>query len=169
MKNKKYLKKWAICFAFRFFCLPLHPQLSANTLGCSPAATRADCKSAVIRLRRFESYHPNSIICNHGAVTFLCGRIFIWSFLFDRFYLIVLFDRFYLIVFIWSSYLNVFLFFFRIDFEPIARLCVKLCKKQRLKVCRLVFIVLLLYKISCTSAKIASKLASLPSVCIIFS
>ena len=151
VKNKKYLKKWAICFAFRFFCLPLHPQLSANTLGCSPAATRADCKSAVIRLRRFESYHPNSIICNHGAVTFLCGRIFIWSF-----FLIVFFDRF-------------FCSFFRVDFEPLARLCVKLCKKQRLKVCRLVFIVLLLHKISGTSAKIAIKLASLPSVCIIFS
>ena len=31
------------------------------TLGCSPAATRADCKSAAFRLRRFESYHPNDM------------------------------------------------------------------------------------------------------------
>ena len=30
-------------------------------MGCSPAATRADCKSAAFRLRRFESYHPNDM------------------------------------------------------------------------------------------------------------
>ena len=32
-----------------------------SKMGCSPAATRADCKSAAIRLRRFESYHPNDM------------------------------------------------------------------------------------------------------------
>ena len=32
-----------------------------SKMGCSPAATRADCKSAAFRLRRFESYHPNDM------------------------------------------------------------------------------------------------------------
>ena len=35
------------------------PRGSTNLLRCSPAATRADCKSAAIRLRGFESRHLN--------------------------------------------------------------------------------------------------------------
>ena len=36
-----------------------NPLVSSFLLRCSPAATRADCKSAAIRLRGFESLHLN--------------------------------------------------------------------------------------------------------------
>ena len=36
-------------------------EVPLDTLGRSPAATRTDCKSVVIRLRRFESYRPNNM------------------------------------------------------------------------------------------------------------
>ena len=47
-----------------------NPLASSFLMRCSPAATRADCKSAAIRLRGFESRHLNdgSIVRKYSSV-----------------------------------------------------------------------------------------------------